>query len=146
MVRGSIHKYYIEMLEMVEKRSTCQRRKVGAVITTIDGKILGTGYNGVPKRYPHCIDKACPGVLDASGDTSNCVAVHAEQNAIINCADLSRAYYLYCTCLPCFICSKMILNTNIQVVVYKLPYSDSRGLMLADTVGKKFLHYPADIA
>lgn len=116
------------MLKLVAARSTCIRRKVGAIITDRDGHVLSTGYNGVPKNFDHCIDVPCLGAGSKPGDTSLCMAVHAEQNALLQCADLSRAYAMYCSCTPCFICSKMIANTEIQTVLCVEEYADKTGL------------------
>jgi dCMP deaminase len=127
-VRPDIHDYYLLMLELVASRSTCLRRAVAAIITDSSGHVLSTGYNGVPKNFDHCeIDNPCLGAHDPPGDTSNCMAVHAEINAIMQCADLERAQIMYCSCLPCFTCAKAIANTNIAVVICKHDYADRRG-------------------
>lgn len=119
--------YFLEMLNLVSNRSTCIRRKVGAIITDREGRVLSTGYNGVPRDFDHCIDTPCAGATDKAGDTSSCMAVHAEQNALLQCPDLNRAHTLYVSCVPCFVCSKMIANTNIEVVICLTDYADQRG-------------------
>ncbi len=126
--RLSKQEYYIAMLKLVAARSTCVRRAVGAIITDKDGHVLSTGYNGVPRNFEHCIDKPCQGASQEKGDTSLCMAVHAEQNAILQCNDLERASAIYCSCTPCFVCAKLIVNTPIERVVCEKPYSDTRGL------------------
>lgn len=128
MERLSKEKYYLEMLNLVAARSTCLRRAVGCIITDEDGHILSTGYNGVPSNFEHCIDVACPGAVDLPGNNSNCMAVHAEQNAIMQCGDLNRARVMYCSCVPCFICAKMIANTKITYITVLEKYADQRGL------------------
>lgn len=146
--RLSIDEYYLKMLELVAARSTCVRRAVGAIIVDKENHVLSTGYNGVPKGFSHCIDKPCAGASDNPGDSSNCMAVHAEQNAILQCNSLSRAYTIYCSCLPCFVCSKLLSNTRIHVIVCKENYADKRGLkVLLDShkiviiEGKRVLDY-----
>lgn len=126
--RLSKKEYYLNMLKLVAARSTCARRQVGAIITDRDGHVLSTGYNGVPRDFDHCIDVPCLGASDKPGDTSSCMAVHAEQNALLQCLDLSRAYTIYCSCVPCFVCAKMIANTNIESVVCVEDYADKKGL------------------
>lgn len=116
------------MLKLVANRSTCIRRKVGAIITDKEGHVLSTGYNGVPKNFDHCIDVPCLGATDKSGDTSQCMAVHAEQNALLQCSDLSRASVMYASCTPCFVCAKMIVNTNIGAIICIEEYADKSGL------------------
>jgi dCMP deaminase len=123
--------YFLEMLDLVAARSTCARRSVGAIITDGDGHILSTGYNGVPRHMDHCTDHPCPGTNDPKGDTSNCYAVHAEQNALLQCSNMSAAHTMYVSCAPCFVCAKMIANTNIRRVVFSTEYhGDSRGVKL----------------
>ena len=126
-MRPSKHDYFLEMLNLVARRSTCIRRSVGAIITDQEGHILATGYNGVPINFDHCISHPCRGAGDNPGDTSKCMAIHAEQNAILQCSALERAHTLYCSNLPCFVCSKMLANTNIKVVICQEDYADHSG-------------------
>jgi dCMP deaminase len=86
--RPSIDEYFMEMAHLAAKRSTCLRRKVGAVITK-EKRLLSTGYNGAPKGLPHCEEVGCVREdLDIpSGERHElCRGVHAEQNAIIQAA------------------------------------------------------------
>lgn len=134
-LRPSKNEYFLSMLKLVASRSTCARRSVGAIITNIDGQVLSTGYNGVVKNAEHCINVPCKGVGDKPGDTSNCAAVHAEVNAVLQCLDLSRAHTIYCSCVPCYSCSKMLANTNIEVVICESDYADKRGLEILKDQG-----------
>jgi dCMP deaminase len=119
----------MQITRLVVSRSTCLRRQVGAVIVK-DKKILATGYNGAPSGLPHCLEVGC--LRDEMGIPSGerhelCRGLHAEQNAIIQ-----AAYYgvsingatLYCTNLPCIICTKMLINAGITRVVYGEGYAD----------------------
>jgi dCMP deaminase len=126
--RLSKAQYYCEMLPMVARRSTCIRRDVAAIITDKEGHILSTGYNGVPSGIRHCYYNPCPGAQQKTGDSSLCEAVHAEQNAMIQCNDLRSAYAMYCSCTPCFTCAKMILNTPIKVIYCLERYPDNRAI------------------
>jgi len=126
--RPSKHEYFLEMLKLVAARSTCIRRAVGAIITDKEGHVLSTGYNGPPSGFEHCTDVPCLGASQEKGNTTLCLAVHAEQNALLQCNDLNRAFYLYVSCVPCFVCSKMICNTNIEAVYALETYADTRGL------------------
>lgn len=125
--RLSKKEYYLEMLDLVAARSTCVRRAVGAIITDKEGHILSTGYNGVPSGFDHCTDTPCIGASDEPGNTTHCLAVHSEQNALLQCSQLDRAYYMYVSCTPCFVCAKMICNTNIESIICKTDYADHRG-------------------
>lgn len=124
-MRPSKDEYFMKMLLDVCARSTCGRRSVGAIITTEDGRILSTGYNGPPAGFPHCPDeRACGGEGDKPGDSSRCLAVHAEQNAIMQCWRLDLAYKMYVSASPCFTCAKMILQTPIRAVYSLTKYPD----------------------
>ncbi|MBN1254523.1 MAG: cytidine/deoxycytidylate deaminase family protein [Deltaproteobacteria bacterium] len=129
MARPSWDEYFIEIARLVVSRSTCLRRQVGAVLVK-DKKILATGYNGAPSGLPHCLDVGClrDELKIPSGERHElCRGLHAEQNAIIQ-----AAYYgvsingatLYCTNLPCIICTKMLINAGIQRVVFEEGYAD----------------------
>lgn len=115
---------------LVAKRSTCLRRKVGA-IAVADKRILATGYNGAPSGLAHCLDVGCLreelGV--ASGERHElCRGLHAEQNVIIQAAYHGvsiKGATIYCTNLPCSICSKMLINAGIRDIVYQEGYADS---------------------
>lgn len=135
--RPSWEQYFMEITQLVAKRSTCRRRAVGAVIVK-DKRILSTGYNGAPAGIAHCIDIGCLreelGV--ASGERHElCRGIHAEQNAIIQAAlhgvSIKRAA-LFCTNLPCTICAKMIINAGIQTIVYIGGYADAMSKQLLE--------------
>jgi len=120
--RLSWDKYFMEIAKMVAKRSTCDRRNVGAVIVK-DKNILSTGYNGSPKGLPHC-DEAGHEMSDG-----HCVrTIHAEANALIQAAKHGVAMdeaVMYLTDSPCYDCFKMLVNSGIKEVVYG-EYYDSR--------------------
>ena len=127
--------YYLNIAEAVAQRSTCLRRQYGAVIVVGD-EIIATGYNGAPRGEVNCCDTGKCYRCEHSqpidchaaqhGDQyGTCVAVHAEQNAIISAArrDMQGAT-LYLACLsegvdpiPCNICDRMIKNAGITRVV-----------------------------
>lgn len=121
--------YFMEMAQVVRKRSTCVRRSVGAVIV-LDNRIMTTGYNGVPVGIEHCGSRGCLRVQMQvpSGERHElCRGLHAEQNAIIQAAYLGQRIAgatLYCTTQPCVICAKMIINAGIRRVVIQETYPD----------------------
>ena len=107
----------------VAQRATCRRRSVGAILVDEDSHILATGYNGVARGMPHCLDSPCPGVLSRSGEgLDTCEAIHAEQNALLQCREPNRIVTIYVTTAPCATCSKLLLATNCQRIVYVEPY------------------------
>ncbi|RKZ23224.1 cytidine deaminase [bacterium] len=130
MDRPSWDEYFMEITELVAKRSTCLRRKVGAVVVK-DKRILTTGYNGPPTGLKHC-DELGGCLRDKLGIPSGermelSRAVHAEQNAIIQAAKYGISIdgaTIYVTNHPCFICAKMLINAGIKRIVYKEGYPD----------------------
>ena len=112
--RISNDEYFIEIAKLVAKRSTCLSRNVGCVLVDKDNHILATGYNGPPKGQDHCT--TC--IRKKYNDIHSCRAVHAEQNALLQCPDISKIYKAYITDSPCNTCMKMFMNTGIQEIVY----------------------------
>lgn len=128
-MRPSWDEYFMEIANLVKTRSTCLRRQVGAVVVK-DKRVLSTGYNGAPSRTAHCIDVGClrEKLEIPSGERHEiCRGLHAEQNAIIQAAlhgTPIKGSTLYCTNLPCIICSKMIINSGIERIIYEDGYPD----------------------
>ena len=132
MLRPSWDEYFMELAQVVAKRSTCNRRSVGAVLVR-EKRILTTGYNGSPPGLPHCIDDGCLMV------DNHCVrAIHAEQNAIIQAAlhgiDL-RGATCYVTSSPCVHCSKMLIAAGIKRIVFLDAYTEQMGQEMAREAG-----------
>jgi len=132
--------YFMNIAIEVAKRSTCTRRKIGAIIVSDVGEIKSTGYNGNPRGLPHCDEIGC--IRDELGIPSGtrmetCTAVHAEQNALIQAGTNSRGSTLYSTIVPCPICARMILNAQVARVVYIGDYSDLSGVELLKQAGAK---------
>ena len=131
--------YFMDIASLVSKRSTCLRRQVGALIVK-DRNILSTGYNGAPSGITHCEVTGClrEKLKVPSGERHElCRGLHAEQNAIIQAAYHGTAIKdstLYCTNLPCSICSKMIINAGILKIIYKDGYMDElAGAMISES-------------
>jgi len=135
MDRPTWDSYFMNMAKLVSKRSTCLRRKVGAVLVN-NHRILATGYNGAPTGLKHCEDVGCIRQKNnvPSGEKHElCRAVHAEQNAIIQCAYhgvSSKDSILYVTCFPCTICAKMLINAGVKRICYESDYTDSYALKI----------------
>jgi len=121
--------YFMQVADVVARRSTCIRRNVGAVIVK-DKRILATGYNGAPTGLAHCADVGC--LREELGIPSGerheiCRGLHAEQNAIIQAAKYGipvEGSTIYCTAEPCSLCTKMLINSGIVRIVFKEPYPD----------------------
>lgn len=121
--RPSWDAYFLTIAAAVAQRSTCRRRRVGAVLVR-DRRILVTGFNGAVRGQPHCLDVGC------DMQDGHCVrAVHAEVNAVIQAAlhgVSTLGSTLYCTSQPCHGCTKVLLNAGVAAVVYADPYQDAR--------------------
>jgi len=134
--RPSIDSYYLAMLPLVASRATCPRRQVAAILVDQDGKLVSIGYNGVPSGLPHCIDEPCPGASDKPGDTSRCISIHAEMNALSQARASRRSpHTLYCSTTPCFNCAKMLVTEGVKRVVAASSYADTRGIELLSQAG-----------
>ena len=146
MQRPSWDQYFMDITRLVATRSTCLRRQVGAILVK-DRNILATGYNGVPSGISHCETVGClrERLKVPSGERHElCRGLHAEQNAIIQAArhgiNIDGAT-LYCTTMPCIICTKMLINAGISTIVYAEGYADELAReMLAET-GIKISHF-----
>ena len=107
----------MEMVTTLMKRATCLYHQVGCVLLSPDKTIVGTGYNGPPKGFPHCTDIGCN--KDKGG---NCVGSHAEMNALIFCVgspyQTLSAATLYISVFPCNQCIKQLVNTGIKRIVF----------------------------
>ena len=128
--RPSLDEYFMRMAHLAALRSTCLRRKVGAVIVK-DKRVLSTGYNGAPRGLAHCKDVGClrEKLNVPTGERHElCRGVHAEQNAIIQAADFGTSINggtIYTTNQPCVVCSKLLINANIIEIVYDDEYIDA---------------------
>ncbi len=127
-------KYYLDIARAIAQRSTCLRRKFGAVIVKED-QIVSCGYNGAPRGAPNCIDigKCAREELKVpAGERYElCRAVHAEANSVINAARsgvsvLGGIMYLYGentdgsiseNLMPCQMCRRVIINSGIEKVI-----------------------------
>jgi len=129
MERPDWDSYFMEIAQVVSKRSTCLRRSVGAVLVK-DKQILSTGYNGTPKGLPHCEEVGClrQQLHVPSGQNHElCRGIHAEQNAVIQAAvhgSSTDGATIYCTHQPCVVCTKILINAGIKRIVYANPYPD----------------------
>lgn len=134
--RPSWDEYFMDICDIVAKRSTCLRRSVGAVIVK-DKHILTTGYNGAPRGLDNCLELGqClrQEMKIPSGEKHEiCRGAHAEQNAIVQAAyhgiKIQNAT-LYCTYMPCVLCAKLAINAGIKRIVFKNFYPDDLAVQL----------------
>ena len=119
--------YFMKIAEVVSERSTCIKRKVGAVLIK-DSYIVSTGYNGAPSGFSHCTPETCVRQNLKSGEKPElCRGVHAEINCIIQAAIHGTSILgnttLFSTYFPCMSCLKLIINAGIKRLVYKEGYN-----------------------
>lgn len=122
---------YLNCAETFAYRSTCIKRKYGAVIVKED-VVISTGYNGAPRGFDNCSDIGkCPRMerdMHQGEGYGICRAIHAEANALLNCArSQTIGADLYLTGInptdnsihkakPCPLCARMIIQAGIRTV------------------------------
>ncbi len=150
-MRPSWDEYFMRMAYLASTRSTCTRRKVGAVIVK-DKRILATGYNGPPKGLAHCDVTGCirEELNVPSGERHElCRGLHAEQNAIIQAAVHGvsiKDATIYVTNHPCVVCAKMLINAEIKEIVYAEGYPDdlAKLILLESNIKVRQFSLPKD--
>lgn len=119
--RISKDEYFLRMAEVVAKRGTCLRLRVGSVLVK-DGMVLSTGYNGAPRGLPHCTEVGCRVI------NGHCVrAIHSEENTIIQAAYhgvSTKGSTLYTLYFPCEYCAKTLINAGVVRIVYRDLYTN----------------------
>lgn len=151
-MRPSRDEWALKLALLTAQRTTCCRRAVGCVLLNARGHVLATGYNGVAAGLPHCnhmepadcttvsgarprlvetFPHACAGAWSPSGTNLDaCQAIHAEQNALLQCRDVYSIHTAYVTASPCMTCVKLLLNTSCERIVFveEYPHRDARQL------------------
>lgn len=133
-MRPEKDKYYLDIAKAIAQRSTCLRRRFGAVIVRED-QIVSCGYNGAPRGASNCIDLGICAreklKVPAGERYELCRAVHAEANAVINAARagvslLGGTMYIYGenaegerldNFMPCQMCRRVLINSGIEKVI-----------------------------
>lgn len=101
--------------------STCAKRRYGAVLVDDHGHVVGIGYNGGPSGFQHCSDGGCPRYLNQSPNGAvyeDCIAVHAEANALLHSDYSSAPTKIYVNGPPCFSCAKLLANSTVKSVYF----------------------------
>ena len=132
MDRVSKENYYLDIAQTVSERSTCLRKRYGAIIVKND-VIISTGYNGAPRGRRNCSDIGhCTREemgIPRGERYELCRSVHSEANAIISASResmLGSSLYMCCTdpktgeivsgVNSCMMCKRLILNAGISKV------------------------------
>ena len=126
MTRIDIDQYFMEIAELVKKRSTCIKQQVGAVLVK-DKHIISTGYNGAPKGVTHCTKDTCLRLNLKHGEKPElCRGAHAEANAIAQAGyhgTSTKGSVIYCTHFPCIYCVKLLINAGVEAIYYRRNYN-----------------------
>lgn len=147
--RPSWDEYFMEVMEAISKRATCDRGKSGCVIVR-DKQILVTGYVGSPKGLPHCDESGhqFKKMVNEDGTISeHCVrTVHAEQNAICQAAKLGISVdgaTVYCRMTPCRVCAMLLINCGIKRIVCERKYhagAESEAMFKKVGIALEYVH------
>lgn len=144
--RKSWDQHWMEKAIHDSEMSTCASgRRVGAIIVTPDNTFKSSGFNGVPRKFPHpeeC-ERRKQGV--PSGEKLDlCPCSHAESNAIDNAAregHSTNGCILYCTTRPCVPCMGRLVNAGIRKVVYMEDYPQELSAKIAFYGGVELVRY-----
>tara|TARA_Y100000992_G_C21225691_1_gene472748 strand:+ start:135 stop:545 length:411 start_codon:yes stop_codon:yes gene_type:complete len=115
--RPSWDNYFKEIVQVTSKRSPCQRLKVGCILVN-DNRIISQGYNGFLPGCPH---------QSVIRDEHEQATIHAEQNAICDCAKRgvsTMGCVAYITHFPCIICTRLLLASGISEIKYIDDYNN----------------------
>jgi dCMP deaminase len=128
MTRPSWDEYFLDIAVAVAARADCRRRRVGCVLVDTDHRMIGAGYNGAPSGQPGCLDGHCPrgqlgyAQLDefSNYDTGpgECIALHAEANALLYARTSCKGATAYITDPPCPTCTKLLRGAGVARVMY----------------------------
>lgn len=144
MTRPTNDEYYAEMVKLVATRGTCARRMVGCILVDDHNRVLSTGFNGVAPGQPHCTDSLnrCVAADAPSGTLlSECRASHAEQAALLHCNDVKKIATSYVTVSPCSDCTKLLLLTTCQRIVFLDEYPHELSKIWWEDDGREWFHF-----
>ena len=111
MERPTWDEYFKKICLVTKERSSCHRLQVGCLLVK-DNRIISQGYNGFLPGCPH---------KSIVRDNHEQSTVHAEQNAICDCAKRGvncNGSIAYITHYPCIICCKLLLASGIKEIKY----------------------------
>lgn len=126
--------YFMGVAQLSARRSKDPNTQVGACIVNKEKRIIGIGYNGFPSKLS---DDEFPWENDGEFvNTKYPYVVHAEMNALLNATREVTGGTIYVTLFPCHECSKMLIQSGIEEIVYlDDKYNDTE----SDLAAKKML-------
>lgn len=117
MERLSWDEYFSKIVQVTSERSPCERLKVGCLLVN-DNRIISQGYNGFLPGCPH---------KSIIRDNHEQATLHAEQNALIDCAKRGvscKDATVYITHYPCIICCRLLLAAEVKEIKYLNDYKN----------------------
>jgi dCMP deaminase len=130
--------YFCEIVNIVSKKSPCERLQVGCIIVNDENRILSTGYNGFPSGYKHISNVETKVLYDGTEISHEQNTIHAEINAICFAAKQGISLQnsiMYITHYPCIHCFKSILSSGIKHIYYLYDYKNDKNIdLLVDNV------------
>lgn len=140
-MRPTKEEYFMLLAELASTRATCLKRQVGCTLVDKRGHVLATGYNGVASGMPHCNEGNPCKNWDLPPGQDSCEAVHAEQNALLQCRDPWAIDTAYVTLSPCKACLKLLMNTSCRRIIYKSEHSDPWSKDQWLKMGREWVHF-----
>ena len=154
--RPSKDEYYLVIAKAISLRSTCLRRKYGAIVVK-DDVILATGYNGPVRGGINCLEVGCIKEklnLPHGKAYEDCPAVHAEENVILNAARSGANVFggiVYICGIdkegnlveadPCFRCKRVLINAGIKKVIIKKANGAKKKISVSEWIKKDSQEY-----
>lgn len=127
-MRPKMHDIWMMLALQLSERSTCSRRKVGAVVTSESmEEVFSVGYNGNARGFENKCDREGEG---------SCGCLHAEVNALVKAGTRDKKI-VFVTMSPCEACAKLMVNANVSTVYFKDLYRDVTGLSVLARAGIK---------
>jgi Deoxycytidylate deaminase len=121
------HEYAMILARTAALRSTCLRRKVGAVAISPEGYVLATAYNGAPCHMEHCTAETCVRIrnkIPSGQQLEMCRAIHAEQNLVLRLGPKLKGATVYCTTCPCVTCAKLLIGAGVAAICWENDYDN----------------------
>ena len=125
--RMNKHEYAMILARTAALRSTCLRRKVGAVAISPEGYVLATAYNGAPCHMEHCTAETCVRIrnkIPSGQQLDMCRAIHAEQNLVLRLGPKLKGATVYCTTCPCVTCAKLLIGAGVAAICWENDYDN----------------------
>jgi dCMP deaminase len=138
--RPSADEVYLMMAVQLSRRSTCLDKQVGCIAVDRRNIIVGSGYNGAPRGFQHCIDQGyC--MKEMYSNPAYCPSAHAEQNMLLTCKNPKEIFSIYLTLSPCINCIRILLNTGADRIIFLNEHKHSEPQKFWEANGKEWIKW-----